>query len=182
MRIYICLYFSVVWYYGPRYLNSETWDVIWSQTFTSKVELLRLLLKFHSVYYVFLLLRRKSHASKDCLRVSNFTFNCSIDSPNKTTSSAKKILHGVNSWMCSISTSKIKVKKVSVEGWPSVQSYCYEKIVYIPILHPHTSSRSLMHILDNSSISILIFFFYRASHIISLGTLSYAFFNQWKLS
>jgi hypothetical protein len=100
---YICFYFSVIYTMDPRYLNRVTWGMIWSPTFTSKEDLLLLLLKLNSIYSVLLLLKRKPYASKACLQVSSLPFNSSLDSPSKTTSSAKSIHLSANSWMCYIS-------------------------------------------------------------------------------
>jgi hypothetical protein len=65
----------------------------------------------HFIYYVLLLLERKSYASKAHLQVSDLPFNSSLDSPTMTTSFTKSIYLGANSWMCFVSTSKTKVKR-----------------------------------------------------------------------
>ena len=85
--------------------------IIWSPPFTSKVDLLLLPLKLHSIYSVLLLIKRKPYAFKACLQVSSLPFTSSLDSPSKTTSSGKSIHLGANSWMCSVNTSKTKVKR-----------------------------------------------------------------------
>ena len=51
----------------PRYLNCVTCVVIWSPTFISKLEMLRLLLKLDSIHSILLLHKHKSYASKICL-------------------------------------------------------------------------------------------------------------------
>jgi len=112
---YIWFYFSIILYYepkifsvermNPRYLNCVT-SMIWSPTFTSKVEKLRLLLKLHYIYHVLLLLKQKSYASKTWLQVSNIPFNSCLDSPIKTTSSTKPIHLSPGYWMCFVSKSK----------------------------------------------------------------------------
>ena len=85
--------------------------MIRSQTFISKVELLRLLLKLHYVYNVLLLLKRKSYASKICLQVFNVPFNAYLDSPIKTTSPTKVIHLSASYWMCFVNTSKTNVNR-----------------------------------------------------------------------
>jgi len=47
--IYICFYFSIILYYGPKIFKLCNMGMLWSPTFTSKVNLLLLLLKLHSI-------------------------------------------------------------------------------------------------------------------------------------
>jgi hypothetical protein len=94
----------------PEYLNCVT-CMIWSPTFISNVELLRLFLNLHYIYYVLLLLKRKSYASKICLQVFNISFYSSLDSPIKTTSSTKIKHLGASYWMCFVNTSKTNVNR-----------------------------------------------------------------------
>lgn len=87
-----------------------TCGIIWSQTVTSRLETLLILLKLHSIYFVLLLLRRKSCVSKVRLQISNLLFKPLFDSTSKTISSTKSMHLSVRSRMCSMSTSKIKEK------------------------------------------------------------------------
>jgi len=62
----------------PRYLKRVTWGIIWSQAFTSKVELLRLLLKYYIPYNMSCFNSNRSHTlqklvSKVVTPVYNFT-------------------------------------------------------------------------------------------------------------
>lgn len=94
-----------------KYLNRMTYGMIWSPTLTSRLETLILLMNLHFIYFVVLMLKRKTCVSKVRLQVSNLSFKSSFDSPNRTISSAKKIHLGANSLMCYVSSSKIKLKK-----------------------------------------------------------------------
>ena len=154
--------------------------MIWSPTFTPKVELLRLLLKLHSIYSALLLLRRKSYASK--------TFSKSLTSHSIPLLTMQEGLHhlqkhttrGANSWMCYVSTSKIKVKwqGLRIDPWcnhivmrkSSVAPSCVLILVEVP---PFISFIAIIY-------TILTPLFYRDFHKTSLDNLSYAFSKSMK--
>jgi len=100
------LFFTI----NQKYLNDATFCMIWSPTFTSKLEMIHLLLKFYFIYSVFLLLMRNPNVFKDFLKVSNLTSNSSPYSPSRTISSAKSIQLCARSWMCSVSNFKTQME------------------------------------------------------------------------
>ncbi|RZC30767.1 Casein kinase II subunit alpha-2 [Glycine soja] len=55
--------------------------------------------------------RRKPCVSRARLQVSNLSFNSSLDSPRRTMSSANSMHLDAISWICSVRTSRIKVKR-----------------------------------------------------------------------
>lgn len=65
------------------------------------------------------MIRKKSFIYKTRLQISNLSFKFSFESPSRTISFVNNIYLGGNSWMCYVSTSKIKVKRygIRIESW-----------------------------------------------------------------